>query len=302
MYKHMIFTHTRYLYIQDIYPYKILHIQDILYKIPGNLGQKKLIMQNFLVSVQTMASPSMKTSSSSSSSKGRTSHLELSLSLLETLEKGGLLSGSLQEAEAFLTEEKFGPFKPKGASKAASAYGLWQKDQTFEKGTTTKDRSVLWKEVDDEERTHYQELADAKNAEEGKEVTKKVSEGLHTSGWTLHQQSLKGSGLSRDEIKDAWAAKSASEKAELNAKAKANNLAKSRELLEAEKALPPVKVPAKAKTKTPTKPKKEKTEKPKKSKKDKEAEAKKLAELAALKEKEAEKEAESEEEEESDED
>ena len=227
-----------------------------------------------------MASPSMKTSSSSSSSKGRTSHLELSMSLLETLAKGGLLSGSLQEAEEFLTEEKFGPFKPKGASKAASAYGLWQKDQTFEKGTTTKDRSALWKEVSEEERAHYQELADAKNAEEGKEVTKKVSEGLHTSGSTLHQQSLKGTGLSRDEIKDAWAAKSASEKAELNAQAKANNLAKSRELLEAEKTLPPLRG---VKAKTPSKPKKEKAEKPKKSKKEKAAEekAKKEAEEKA---------------------
>ena len=295
----MIFTHTRYLYIQDIYPYKILHIQDILYKIPGNLGQKKLILQNFLVSERTMASPSMKTSSSSSSSKGRTSHLELSMSLLETLEKGGLLSGSLQEASDFLTETKFGPFKPKGASKAASAYGLWQKDQTFEKGTTTKGRSAIWKDVDEDERAHYQELADAKNAEDGKEVTKKVSEGLHTSGWTLHQQSLKGSGLSRDEIKEAWATKSASEKAVLNAQAKANNSAKWLELLkaenEAEKTLAPLKG---VKAKAPTKPKKEKAEKPKKSKKEKAAEekAKKEAEKAKKEEEE------SEEEEETDED
>lgn len=235
-----------------------------------------------------MASPSTKTSTST---KGRTSHLELSKSLLETLHEGGLLSGTPQEAELFLTENKFGPFKPKGASKAASAFGMWQKAQTFEEGTKTADRAALWKAESEEEKSRFQELANAKNAEDGKEVIKKESEGLHTSGWTLHQQSLKGTGLTRDEIKEAWASKSASEKAEMNAQAKANNLAKAIELAGA-KSLPPVKVPAKAKTKTPTKPKKEKTEKSKKSKKDKEAEAKKeaqkLAELAALKEKEEE--------------
>ena len=44
---------------------------------------------------------------SSSSSKGRTSHLELSMGLLEALEQGGLLSGSLEEATTYLTEAKF---------------------------------------------------------------------------------------------------------------------------------------------------------------------------------------------------
>ena len=215
----------------------------------------------------------------SSSSKGRTSHLELSMGLLEALEKGGLLSGSLEEATTYLTEAKFAPFKAKGASKAASAYGLWQKDQRFEKGTTTADRSALWKMVSEEDRADYQELADAKNALEGKEVVKKVSKGTSTTGWTLHQREMKASGkFTRAEISAAWASKTEAEKAVMNAAAHKSNLEKSLELakeLEAPKTLAPVKVPAKLK-----KPKDEKPKKPKKSKAEKAAE-KKAAEEAA---------------------
>ena len=207
------------------------------------------------------------------------------MSLLETLAKGGLLSGSLQDAQEFLTEEKFGPFKPKGASKAASAYALWQKDQTFEKGTTTKDRSALWKEVSEEERAHYQELADAKNAEDGKEVVKKVSKGTSATGWTLHQQMMKASGkFTRAEISAAWASKTEAEKAAMNATAHKSNLEKSLELakeLEAPKALPPLKEEKRLKQK---KPNDEKPKKPKKSKAEKkaaeEAEKERLAQEA----------------------
>ena len=202
----------------------------------------------------------MASSMTTSSSKGRTSHLELSMGLLEALEKGGLLSGSLEEATTYLTEAKFAPFKAKGASKAASAYGLWQKDQTFEKGTTTAGRSALWKMVSEDERVHYQELADAKNAEDGKEVVKKVSKGTSSTGWTLHQREMKASGkFTRTEISAAWASKTEAEKAVMNAAAHKSNLEKSLDLakeLEDEKTLPPVKEPAK-----PKKPKKSKAEK-----------------------------------------
>ena len=224
---------------------------------------------------------------SSSSSKGRTSHLELSMGLLEALEKGGLLSGSLEEATTYLTEAKFAPFKAKGASKAASAYGLWQKDQTFEKGTTTAGRSALWKMVSEEDRADYQELADAKNAVEGKEVVKKVSKGTSTTGWTLHQREMKASGqFTRAEISAAWASKTEAEKAVMNAAAHKSNLEKSLELakeLEAPKTLPPVKVPAKLKKPKDEKPKDEKpkAEKPKKPKKSK---AEKAAEKKAAEE------------------
>ena len=202
----------------------------------------------------------MASSSMTTSSKGRTSHFELSMSLLAALDKGGLLSGSLEEVKDFLKEEKFGPFKPKGASKAASAHTMWLKNQFFEKGTTIADRSALWKTVDDEEREHYQKLADAKNAEDGKEVVKKVSKGISTTGWTLHQQKMKASGkFTRTEISAAWASKTEAEKAVMNAAAHKSNLEKSLDLakeLEAPKTLPPVKVPAK-----PKKPKKSKAEK-----------------------------------------
>jgi len=199
-------------------------------------------------------------SSSMTSSKGRTSHFELSMSLLAALDKGGLLSGSLEEVKDFLKEEKFGPFKAKGASKAASAHTMWLKNKFFEKGTTIADRSALWKMVDDEEREHYQKLADAKNAEDGKEVVKKVSKGISTTGWTLHQQKMKASGkFTRTEISAAWASKTEAEKAVMNAAAHKSNLEKSLDLakeLEDEKTLLPVKVPAK-----PKKPKKSKAEK-----------------------------------------
>ena len=222
----------------------------------------------------------MASSSMTTSSKGRTSHFELSMSLLAALDKGGLLSGSLEEVKDFLKEEKFGPFKAKGASKAASAYGLWQKDQTFEKGTTTAGRSALWKMVSEEDRADYQELADAKNAVEGKEVVKKVSKGTSTTGWTLHQQKMKASGkFTKTEISAAWASKTEAEKAVMNAAAHKSNLEKSLDLakeLEDEKTLPPVKVPAK-----PKKPKKSKAEKAAEKKAQEEAE--KLAQEEAEK-------------------
>jgi hypothetical protein len=76
-----------------------------------------------------------------------------------------------------------------------------------------------WDEQIEQKRLAKNEHAKQERAETKRRIAQRVT----ATGWTLHQQSLKGTGLTRDEIKDAWCTLSEAEKDALNERAKAIN-------------------------------------------------------------------------------
>lgn len=73
-----------------------------------------------------------------------------------------------------------------------------------------------WDEQIEQKRLTKNEYAKQERAE----TKRRIAQRAYLTGWTLYQKSLKGSGLSRDEINVAWIALSEAEKDALNERAK----------------------------------------------------------------------------------